>query len=92
MRKIMNQDREIFEKFLNILKFAHNNKVDPDKFLTIKVAVNEFKKQNGRRMSIEELSEFCKLEFDDFKFIDIFVSFCKDPETGYEAHNTKPDD
>ena len=38
-------------------------------------------------MSIEELTEFCKLEFDDFKFIDIFVQFVKDPETGYELHN-----
>ena len=43
-------------------------------------------------MAIEELTEFCKLEFDDFKFIDIFMQFCKDPETGYEAHNVKLDD
>lgn len=40
-------------------------------------------------MSIEELTEFCKLEFDDFKFIDQLVSFCKDPETGMEAHNVQ---
>ena len=43
-------------------------------------------------MSIEELMEFCKLEFDDFKFIDNFVHVCKDPETGYESHNVKKDD
>ena len=74
---------------LNIIKFTHNNKLDSEKFLTVKVAVAEFKKQNGRRMSIEELTEFCKLEFDDFKFIDLFVQFCKDPNTGMEAQNVK---
>ena len=92
MRKLSTADRDNFERLLNIIKFTHNNKIENDKFLTIKVAVTEFKKQNGRLMSIEELQEFCKLEFDDFKFIDIFVQFLKDPETGYEAHNQTEDD
>lgn len=87
MRKLQASDRECFEKLLNVLKFAYNNKLDTDKFLTIKVAVAEFKKSNGRRMAIEELTDFCKLEFEDFKFIDILVQYCKDPETGEEAHN-----
>jgi hypothetical protein len=43
------------------------------KFLRIKVAVNDFLESKGRRMSIEELIEFCKLEFEDFKLIDFIV-------------------
>lgn len=85
IRKMQANDRECFEKLVNIIKFVHLNKVDPDKFLTIKVAMIEFKKSNGRRMSIEELADFCKLEFEDFKFIDTLVHFYKDPESGKEA-------
>ncbi len=48
------------------------------KFLRIKVAVNDFLESKGRRMSIEELIEFCKLEFEDFKLIDFIVQFCKE--------------
>ena len=85
IRKLQSSDRECFEKLLNIIKFVHLNKIDPDKFLTIKVAMNEFKKSNGRRMSLEELTDFCKLEFEDFKFIDTLISFYKDPDSGKEA-------
>lgn len=91
IRKLQSTDRESFEKLLNIIKYSHNKKVDSDKYLTIKVAITEFKKSNGRRMSLEELADFCKLEFEDLKFIDIFVHFCKDPETGQEAHNMEVD-
>jgi hypothetical protein len=34
--------------------------------------------QKGRRMSIEEMSIYCKTLFQDFKFIDMLVNFCKD--------------
>lgn len=86
------QDRESFEKLMNIIKFTHNSRIDSDKYLTIKVAATEFKKTNGRRMSVEELTDFCKLEFEDFKFIDILVHYCKDPDTGHEIHNKEVDE
>ena len=28
-------------------------------------------------MSVEELIDFCKLQFEDFKFIDQIIRFCK---------------
>lgn len=77
---------------MNIIKYVHLNKVDPDKFLTIKVAILEFKKSNGRRMSLEELTDFCKLEFEDFKFIDTLIHFYRDPSSGKEAQNDEKGD
>ena len=41
----------------------------------IKMGVNDFVDKHGRRMSIEELSDFCKLHFDDFQFIDLISKY-----------------
>lgn len=41
-------------------------------------------------MSIEELIEFCKLEFDDFKLIDFIIQFCKETTNPDTLTTDKP--
>jgi hypothetical protein len=36
--------------------------------------------QKSRRMSIEEMNTYCKTLFNDFKFIDMLVNFCKEDQ------------
>lgn len=39
--------------------------------------MSEFHLMKGRRMSVEELIDFCKLQFEDFKFIDSIIRYSK---------------
>lgn len=43
-------------------------------------------------MSVEELIDFCKLQFEDFKFIDTIIRFCKINEDSENKQNIKEEE
>ena len=62
------------------MKEVHSGKIDADKFYSLKVAIQEFSLINNRRMSLEELKEHCKMEFEDMSFIETLINYCRDQD------------
>ena len=83
MRHLSQHERESFERLLQVLKCIKTEAnpdahVLPSSILSVKEAVNDFVEKRGRRISLEELIEICKLHLNDFKMIDQLCQYGKD--------------
>ena len=84
LKDLKTNDKDHFEQLLEISKFIQNSHIDTRKFATLKTQVTQFREGKGRRMSIEELQDYCKTLFQDFKFIDMLVKFLKEEKMSKE--------
>ena len=75
MRNLSNSERESFERLLQVLRQIKTEAnpdatVTPGSIFAVRTAVADFVEKRGRRMSLEQLIEICKLHVTDFKVID----------------------
>jgi len=82
LRQLHAQYRESFDQLIQIAKYVQNNHIDTRKFTTFKQGVIKLQDQKGRRMAVEEAVDYAKTLFEELKFIELFVYFCKAPEDG----------
>lgn len=80
LRQLHAQDRDSFDQLIQIAKYVQNNHIDTRKFTTFKQGVIKLQDQKGRRMALEEAVDYAKTLFEELKFIELFVYFCKAPE------------
>jgi len=82
LRQLHSQDSASFDQLIQIARYVQNNHIDTRKFTTFKQGVIKTQEQKGRRMATEEAVEYAKTLFEELKFIELFVYFCKAPEDG----------
>ena len=82
LRQLHANDSDAFDQLIQIAKYVQNNHIDTRKFTTFKQGVIKLQEQKGRRMATEEAVEYAKTLFEELKFIELFVFFCKAPQDG----------
>jgi hypothetical protein len=71
---------------------VQNNGIDSRKFVTLKSGVLQFIENKNRKMSIEEMVDYCKTLFSDRNFVDMVTKFCVEEKSQQEKPKEEEED
>lgn len=86
IQHLHDSERGNFMRLTHILKKVHDEGVSyVKKFHLLAVTIKDCQAKMKRRMSFQELTDICKVHFDDYQFIDQLANFAAEEKATAEA-------
>lgn len=76
LSSLQERDADQFNQLKVILRLIAQSGIDSRKFETLRNGVIKFLETKNRKMSLEEMVDYCRTLFADRKFCDMLTKFC----------------